>query len=124
MGIVGFSGLALKIEIIGSPHPKPTNKRDNMLIQDDFCDVQTTTNEMRIFLYVPINPNYPSAKYPGIVVFTEIYQVTEPVARFCRQIAGQGYVVAACSSFHEFTSYDAIPYDTQGKCIDHKSLLH
>jgi hypothetical protein len=27
-----------------------------------------------IFLYVPSIPNYPKAKFPGVVVFSEIYQ--------------------------------------------------
>lgn len=30
---------------------------------------------------------------PGVVVFSEIYQVTGPVERFAGQIASQGYVV-------------------------------
>jgi dienelactone hydrolase len=37
--------------------------------------------------------------------------VTGPVARFARQIAGQGYIVAAPSSYHEFTGPEALKYD-------------
>jgi carboxymethylenebutenolidase len=87
-----------------------------------------------IFLFHPTIPNYPKAKFPGVVVFSEIYQgelllmschpsskhhlisqlVTGPVARFARQIASQGYIVAAPSSYHEFTGPEALAYDGPG----------
>ena len=34
--------------------------------------------------------------------------------RFARQIAGQGYIVAAPSSYHEFTGPEALAYDGPG----------
>lgn len=34
--------------------------------------------------------------------------------RFARQIAGQGYIVAAPSSYHEFTGPEALAYDVPG----------
>jgi carboxymethylenebutenolidase len=40
--------------------------------------------------------------------------VTGPVSRFCRQISGQGYIVAAPSSYHEFTGPDPLAYDVPG----------
>ena len=40
--------------------------------------------------------------------------VTGPVARFARQIAGQGYIVAAPSSYHDFTGSEALAYDVPG----------
>lgn len=40
--------------------------------------------------------------------------VTGPVARFARQIAGQGYIVAAPSSYHEFTGPEPLAYDVPG----------
>ena len=41
-------------------------------------------------------------------------KVTGPVERFCRQIASQGYIVAAPSSYHEFTGPEALAYDVPG----------
>jgi dienelactone hydrolase len=35
------------------------------------------------------------------------------VARFARQIAGQGYICAAPSSYHEFTGPEALKYDAE-----------
>lgn len=40
--------------------------------------------------------------------------VTGPVARFARQIASQGYIVAAPSSYHEFVGPEALAYDVPG----------
>ncbi|KAJ4286414.1 hypothetical protein N0V90_013113 [Kalmusia sp. IMI 367209] len=86
-----------------------------MLIQESHKDVPTQAGgDMRIFLFHPIIPNYPKAKFPGVVVFSEIYQVTGPVARFARQIASQGYIVAAPSSYHEFTGPEPLAYDVPG----------
>ena len=36
------------------------------------------------------------------------------MARFARQIAGQGYIVAAPSSYHDFTGPEALAYDGPG----------
>ncbi|QIW98582.1 hypothetical protein AMS68_004100 [Peltaster fructicola] len=72
---------------------------------------------MRIFLFHPTIPNYAKAKFPGVVVFSEIYQVTGPVARFARQIAGHGYIVAAPSSYHEFIGPEPLAYDGPGTDI-------
>lgn len=59
-------------------------------------------------------PTPPSRRFPGVVLFSEIYQVTGPVARFARQIAGQGYIVAAPSSYHDFTGPEPLAYDVPG----------
>ncbi|EHY54303.1 hypothetical protein ABEF92_008755 [Exophiala dermatitidis] len=46
--------------------------------------------------------------------FISVSIVTGPVARFARQIAGQGYIVAAPSSYHEFTGPEPLAYDGPG----------
>ena len=43
-----------------------------------------------------------------------VIKVTGPVQRFARQIAGHGYIVAAPSSYHEFTGPEALAYDGPG----------
>jgi len=45
---------------------------------------------------------------------TNTFQVTGPVQRFARQIASHGYIVAAPSSYHEFTGPEALAYDGPG----------
>lgn len=86
-----------------------------MLITETHKDVPTEAGgDMRIFIFHPTIPNYSKAKFPGVVVFSEIYQVTGPVARFARQIASQGYIVVAPSSYHEFTGPEPLAYDVPG----------
>ncbi|KAK3670681.1 hypothetical protein LTR78_009373 [Recurvomyces mirabilis] len=80
-----------------------------MLIVETHKDVPTQHGgNMRI--------NLPTRIPNGCHLLTasEIYQVTGPVERFARQIAGHGYVVAAPSSYHEFTGPEALAYDGPG----------
>ncbi|KAK0233170.1 dienelactone hydrolase [Armillaria fumosa] len=89
-----------------------------MLITKTFHDIPTKLDAngrpIRIFVISPVVQNYPQAKFPGVVVFGEIYQVTGPVERFAGQIASQGYVVACPSVYHEFEGPEALPYDVEG----------
>jgi len=89
-----------------------------MIITKTWQDVPTKLDvngrPIRIFVISPVVPNYPRAKFPGVVCFSEIYQVTGPVERFAGQIASQGYVVACPSIYHEFEGPEAIPYDVEG----------
>ncbi|KAG5962885.1 hypothetical protein E4U57_006704 [Claviceps arundinis] len=86
-----------------------------MLIKESHVDVPTSANgkttSMRIFLFHPTIPNYPNARFPGVCLFSEIYQVTGPVTRFARQIAGHGFIVAAPSSYHDFVGPEPLNYD-------------
>ena len=53
--------------------------------------------------------------YPGVVLFSEIYQVTGPIARTARILAAQGYIVAAPEVYHEFEPAGlALAYDKEG----------
>lgn len=52
-----------------------------------------------------------SIKKPNEV---DVVTVTGPVARFARQIAGQGYIIAAPSSYHDFTGPEPLAYDVPG----------
>ncbi|ESK87898.1 dienelactone hydrolase family protein [Moniliophthora roreri MCA 2997] len=89
-----------------------------MLVTKSFHDVEPKLDpngrSMRIYVISPVLKEYPQAEFPGVVVFSEIYQVTGPVERFASQIASQGYVVACPSSYHEFEGPEPIPYDTEG----------
>ncbi|KAL7285275.1 hypothetical protein ACG7TL_000369 [Trametes sanguinea] len=68
-----------------------------MLITKTHYDIPTKLDPngrpIRIFVIAPNVPGYPNAKFPGVVCFSEIYQVTGPVERFAGQIASHGYVV-------------------------------
>jgi len=88
-----------------------------MLITKTYHDVPSVLDNgkpIRIFIIAPNVPGYSQAKFPGVVCFSEIYQVTGPVERFAGQIASHGYIVACPSTYHEFEGPEPIPYDTEG----------
>ena len=94
-----------------------------MLIKESHLDVNTSTTPMRLFLFHPVISSGVKARFPAVAVFTEIYQVTAPITRFCRQIAGHGYIAAACSSYHEFMGPEALAYDDDGINVQWDELI-
>ncbi|CCH44690.1 putative carboxymethylenebutenolidase [Wickerhamomyces ciferrii] len=86
-----------------------------MLITESYHDVKTSYGTtLRLYTYHPKIPNYPKAKFPGVLVYSEIYQVTGPVARFAKKIASEGYIVIAPSIYHNFEGPEPLAYDVEG----------
>lgn len=82
-----------------------------MLIQEDFVDLNTPQGVMRTFLFRPAA----AGRFPGIVLFAEIYQMTGPIARMARLLAGHGYVVAVPETYHDFEAPGSpFEYDQAG----------
>jgi carboxymethylenebutenolidase len=82
-----------------------------MLIREDFVDLETPTGIMRTHRFQPAA----GGPHPGVILFSEIYQVTMPIARTARRLAGQGYVVAVPEVYHEFEPPGrALAYDKEG----------
>ncbi len=66
---------------------------------------------MRLHLFRP----QADGTFPGIVLFSEIYQVTAPIRRLAAFVAGLGYVVTVPEVFHEFEpSGTVLAYDPAG----------
>jgi len=83
-----------------------------MVIKDnEWQDLPTPSGPMRTYLFRPAAPG----KYPGVVLFSEIFQVTGPIRRTAAMIAGHGYVVAVPEIYHELEPAGTVlPYDTAG----------
>ena len=82
-----------------------------MLIQEDFADIGTATGPMRMHRFRPNG----AGSFPGIILFSEIFQVTGPIRRTARRLASRGYVVAAPEVYHEFEPTGcALAYDKEG----------
>jgi dienelactone hydrolase len=63
-----------------------------MTIKDgEFADIPTPTGPMRTYLFGPAA----RGKYPGVMLYSEIFQITGPIRRTLAMLAGHGYVVAA-----------------------------
>ena len=78
---------------------------------DETIDVPTPTGPMRCHVVRPAVPG----RYPGVVFFSEIYQVTGPIRRLAATVAGHGYLVAVPEVYHEHEAPGtALGYDQAG----------
>lgn len=83
-----------------------------MTITDhEYVDLETPTGPMRTFVFRPTAPG----KYPGILLYSEIFQVTGPIRRTAALLAGNGFIVAVPEIYHEYEpAGSALAYDTAG----------
>ncbi|HTC77248.1 MAG TPA: dienelactone hydrolase family protein [Terriglobales bacterium] len=83
-----------------------------MVIKDtEFVDIQTPSGPMRTHVFRPAA----AGKYPGIVFYSEIFQITPPIRRAAAMLAGHGYVVAAPEIYHELElAGTVLAYDQAG----------
>ena len=83
-----------------------------MIVADtEYVDLSTPDGPMRTHIVRPAGPG----RYPGILVYSEIFQVTAPVHRMAVMLAGQGYVVAVPEIYHEFEPLGTVlKYDQAG----------
>jgi carboxymethylenebutenolidase len=68
-----------------------------MTITEEVVETPTPTGPMRMRVFRPAA----AAKCPGLLLFSEIFQITGPIARTGAYLAGQGYVVAVPEIYHE-----------------------
>jgi carboxymethylenebutenolidase len=83
-----------------------------MIIQtDEPADIATPTGAMRIHVVRPAVPG----RFPAVLFFSEIYQVTAPIRRLAALIAGHGFVVGMPEVYHEYEpAGTALGYDAAG----------
>lgn len=67
-----------------------------MQISTEFTEIPVAGKAMRSFLAHPAR----TGSYPGILLFSDIYQLTGPMTRACARLAGYGFVVLAHEIFH------------------------
>ncbi|HEX8296749.1 MAG TPA: dienelactone hydrolase family protein [Chthoniobacteraceae bacterium] len=83
-----------------------------MTITDhEHVDLETPTGPMRTYISRPAAPG----RYPGILLYSEIFQVTGPIRRTAALLAGNGFIVATPEIYHEYEAAGtALAYDTAG----------
>ncbi len=82
-----------------------------IVIDTEHVDLATPTGPMRTHIVRPAAPG----RYPGILLYSEIFQVTEPIHRTAVQLAGHGYVVAVPEVYHEYEAAGTVfKYDQDG----------
>ncbi len=83
-----------------------------MVLKDDLVvDVDTGTGPMRTYFFHPAA----AGRYPGIILYSEIFQLTGPIRRFASFVAGHGYLVAVPEVYHELEPAGTVlAYDQAG----------
>ena len=80
-------------------------------LSESFVDLTTTRGAMRVHLFTPDG----GGKHPGIIFYSEIFQVTGPIRRMAAALAGEGYLVAVPEVYHEFEPLGTVlAYDADG----------
>ena len=66
---------------------------------------------MRVHLFIPQE----KGRYPGVIFYSEIFQVTGPIRRMASALSGHGYLVAVPEVYHEFEPAGTVlAYDQAG----------
>ena len=83
-----------------------------MTIKDnEVVDLDTPKGPMRTYVFRPTA----GGRYPGIILWSEIFQVTAPIRRTAAMLAGHGFVVAAPEIWHEIEPIGCqLAYDQAG----------
>ncbi len=82
-----------------------------MILTEEHVELSTATGPMRTHIVRPAAPG----RYPGVVFFSEIFQITGPIRRTAAMVAGHGYVVAMPEIYHEFEPAGTVlAYDQAG----------
>ncbi len=82
-----------------------------ILNSDEVAELPTPAGPMRTYVFRPVA----AGRYPGLLLFSEIFQVTAPIRRTAALLAGHGFVVAVPEVYHELEPAGTVlPYDTAG----------
>jgi carboxymethylenebutenolidase len=82
-----------------------------MILEQSSVELPTSRGVMRTYVYRPKD----ARPRPGVVLYSEIFQLTAPISRMAALLAGNGYVVAVPEIFHELEPAGTVlGYDQAG----------
>ena len=83
-----------------------------MIIKDtESADIRTPTGPMRTYIFRPAA----EGRYPGLLLYSEIFQATGPIRRTAAMLASHGFVVAVPEIYHELEPAGTVlAYDEAG----------
>lgn len=83
-----------------------------MTITESAVEIPTPTGPMRSVVFRPAEEG---RKYPGLVFYSEIFQITGPIHRTGAYLAGHGYIVVVPEVYHELEPAGTVlAYDQAG----------
>ena len=79
--------------------------------EPEFVDLPTPRGPMRCMVFRPTG----EGRHPGLVLYSEIFQITAPIRRTAAFLAGHGFIVAVPEVYHEFLPAGTVlAYDQVG----------
>ena len=79
--------------------------------EPEVVELSTSSGPMRALVFRPTG----EALHPGIVLYSEIFQITAPIRRTAAFLAGHGFIVAVPEVYHEFLPAGTVlAYDQPG----------
>jgi carboxymethylenebutenolidase len=85
-----------------------------MIVEEEVVELASASGAMRTYIHRPANVAN-AGKRHGVVLFSEIFQRTAPIARMATMLAGHGFVVAVPEIFHELEPAGTVlGYDQAG----------
>ncbi len=79
-------------------------------------DLDTAAGPMRTYVYEPLRGDRPPRQFPGLILYSEIFQQTEPIRRLAVQFASRGYIVMVPEVYHgDLPPGTVLAYDDAGK---------
>ena len=81
-----------------------------LTVEQEIVMIPTSTGPMRTQIMRP----HAKGKYPGIVFYSEIFQLTGPILRTAQALAGHGFVVAIPEIYHATSTGWVGEYTTAG----------
>jgi carboxymethylenebutenolidase len=83
-----------------------------MVVFTEYVDIAAPQSPMRMFVASP----HAEGKFPGILCYSDIFQLSGPMLRACTRLAGYGFVIAAPEIYHRIEPLGAvIPFDDAGR---------
>ena len=83
-----------------------------MVLSREYVEIPVDGRAMRTFVAAP----RAGGPHPGVVFYTDIFQLTEPSLRWAVRLAGYGYVVAVPEIYHRVEPAGTVlAFDDEGK---------
>ncbi|MDT4967776.1 MAG: carboxymethylenebutenolidase [Acidobacteriota bacterium] len=83
-----------------------------MIVSTEYVDIPVNGSFMRSFVATPKE----RGNYPGVLCYSDIFQLTGPMLRSCIRLAGYGFVVVAPEIYHRIEPPGlVIPFDDAGR---------
>src|ERR1051325_9644347 len=85
-----------------------------MQVSATSTDITVDNSPLRMFVATPRTES--KSRFPGVIFYSDIFQLTPPMLRACVRLAGYGFVVAAPEIYHRIEPNGlVIPFDDAGR---------